>query len=47
MSELGEGCIEEKREGGECGSFFRLTETIPVLIKNSFHLQSTFRTDTP
>ena len=43
----GEGCLEEKREGGEGGSFFRFTETIPVLIKNTFHLQSTFRTDTP
>ena len=42
----GEGCLEEKREGGEGGSFFRFTETIPGVIKNTFHLQSTFRTDT-
>ena len=43
----GGGCLEEKREGVESGSFLRFTETIPILITNSFHLQSTFRTDTP
>ena len=37
-----------RRRGREesVGVFLRFTETIPILIKNSFHLQSTFRTDT-
>ena len=50
MSELGGGggtYLEETREGGEGGSFLRFTETIPIFIKNSFHLQSNFQNGHP
>ena len=49
MSELGGGVPwgeEGGRRWGEGGSFLRFTQTIPILVKDTFHLQSTFRTDT-
>ena len=47
MSELGEGCLR-REEGGRRGwEFLRFTETIPIITKNGFHLQTTFGTDTP
>ena len=48
MRELGGGGGALRRIGREerVGVFLRFTETIPIFIKNSFHLQSNFRMDT-